>query len=222
MLLQPLKRSRANGAAELSCHDATLPPPQSLQRCVTAKPKGFSAHSAALCMRNLQGLANQGQANMAAIQERVSLWQQQGASTEGVPAEERFPIGFLATPRHDDQVSSIQAELQLWQQHAPGHLRGCSPQASSYPAVHQDTRSKWSSSSTSMQQGCTFRDPRQDAGGGKRLCSAQSINIAASPIDPRLCFASAASSPHMTRGDLLAHLECAEMSSVNIKVSLLP
>ena len=201
VLLQPLKRSRGNSAAELSCGDATLPPPQSLQRCVAAK--GFSAHPAALCMRNLQGLANQGQASLAAIQERVSFWRQQGTSTEGVRAE-RSPFGFLATPRYSDQVSSIQAELQLRQQHAARHLRGCSPQASSYLADHQDTNFMWSSSSASMEQGYTSRDPRQDTRGGKRLCIAPST--AASPLFPRPFSASAAPSPNMTKGDFIAHL----------------
>lgn len=215
VLLQPLKRSRGNGAAELSCGDATLPLPQSLQRCVAAN--GFPAHSAALCMRNLQGLANQGQASMAAIQERVSLWKQQGASTEGVRAE-RSPFGFVATPRHSDQVSSIQAELQLRQQHAARHLSGCSPQASSYSAVHQDRNSRWSSHSTSMEQGYTSRDPRQDARGGKRLCITPSTS--ASPVFPGPCFASTAPSPNMTRGDFMAHLECIEMSSVNMQAHL--
>lgn len=162
-----------------------VPMPHPLQQAATASQ--LAAHSASLC--TLQSLAKQGQAGMAAIHQRVLQWAQMGDNPEGVhQPDQRSAIGFMTRSGYHDRATSIQAELQLRQQHALRHISGCSPQAPSYPAVTSDTRLLWPPS-VDMEQGCNSRDPRQDpdARGVKRLCSAHSMST--SPVHPRLCFA---------------------------------
>ena len=185
LVLQPLKRLRASCAAELGNLDAMVPMPHCLQQAVT--PSNLPAYSASLC--TLQSLAKQGQASMAAIHQRVSQWAQKGDNTvRRHQPEQRSAIGFVTRSGYDNRATSIQAELQLRQQHALRHLSDRSSQAPSSPPVTSDTRLLWPPS-VDMEQTYNSRDPRQDpdARGVKRLCSPQSMST--SPVHPRLCFA---------------------------------
>lgn len=182
MLMQPLKRSRVSSAAESSPSPVTnTNQAQSLQQLMTAS--NFSSQCSSTYM--LQGLAEQGQACVEAIQQRAASWAVQRAQTppqgQRLPSERGSLLGSIgSTEQH--RAYNIHLELERRQQQAGVPMPACSPQASSHSVSHRDTSvpGMLRSSSANLDHSCNPRDPRQDPRGMKRVFTVSTMST--SPV----------------------------------------